>query len=272
MEKCINDYFIMNDEAYGAEEFKDIYKVEGKCIYEVIRIIEGIPLFMKEHLKRFENSLKLVKSECEISMDIVEKYTNQLIVLNKVRNGNIKIVINEKNLYIFSIPAFYPTDKMYEKGVKTILFFGERANPNAKVINDEFRNSVNAKIAESDSFEAILINRDGYITEGSKSNIFEVKGDVVYTAPLEGVLPGITREKIIEACRELNLTVEEKNISHEDIIDLDGLFISGTSPKVLPIKEVENIVSYDSICPVIKDIKTKFDEIIKRNLKNYEGI
>ena len=161
---------------------------------------------------------------------------------------------------------------MYEKGVKTILFFGERVNPNAKVINDEFRNSVNAKIAESDSFEAILINRDGYITEGSKSNIFEVKGDVVYTAPLEGVLPGITREKIIEACRELNLTVEEKNISHEEIIDLDGLFISGTSPKVLPIKEVENVVSYDSICPVIKDIKSKFDEIIKRNLKNYEGI
>ena len=106
MEKCINDYFIMNDEAYGAEEFKDIYKVEGKCIYEVIRIIEGIPLFVKEHLKRFENSLRLVKSECEISMDIVEKYTNQLIVLNRVRNGNVKFVINEKNLYIFSIPAF----------------------------------------------------------------------------------------------------------------------------------------------------------------------
>ncbi len=159
---------------------------------------------------------------------------------------------------------------MYSNGVKTILYFGERHNPNAKVIDNSFRGKVNEKIDASSSYEAILVNSKGYITEGSKSNIFMIKGDEIITAPVEGVLPGITRSEIIKACKELGLRVREENIHYEHIKNLDGLFISGTSPKVLPINEVEGIIKYDKIYKRIYDIKDKFEELITRNLKNYK--
>lgn len=272
MERCINDYFIKNDEALGADEFAETYKVEGKCIYEVIRIIAGKPLFMDDHMKRYENSLSLVGVKAPIDMKTIEKYVGQIIMLNRIRNGNIKIVINGDNLFIFSIPASYPSDEMYKKGVKTILYFGERNNPNAKVINDDFRSEVNKKISAAEAYEAILVNRDGFITEGSKSNIFAVKDGKVYTAPVLEVLPGITRGRIIDACRALELEVVEKDIPYRDLAEMDGLFISGTSPKVLPINEIEDIIKYKGINSLINEIKTKFDEIIRRNLRDYEGI
>ncbi len=270
MENCINDYFIKNDEAYEREEFQDIYVVEGKCIYEVIRVIDGAPLFLDEHLARLENSLKLEKKEELISMDKIKEYIGKLITLNRVDNGNLKLVINMDNLFIFFIKHSYPTKDMYSKGVKTILYFGERHNPNAKVIDNSFRGKVNEKIDASGSYEAILVNSKGYITEGSKSNIFMIKGDEIITAPVEGVLPGITRSEIIKACEELGLRVREENIHCEHIKNLDGLFISGTSPKVLPINEVEGIIKYDKIYQGIYDIKDKFEELITRNLKNYK--
>ncbi len=272
MEKCIQgyfQYFIKNDEAYTAEEFQDIYKVEGKCIYEVLRVINGTPLFLKEHLLRLEKSIALAEADSPVDIKTIKKYVNQLISLNRVQNGNIKIVVNEGNLFMFSVIAYYPTEDMYNEGVKTILYFGERTNPNAKVVDISFREKVTKEMSEKEAFEAILINHEGYVTEGSKSNIFMVKGDTVYTAPAEGVLLGITRDKIIKACEELNLTVEEKNISYEEIKTLDGLFISGTSPNVLPINEVEGIIKYDKIYNKIYDIKAQYEKIIEKDLDGY---
>lgn len=270
MENCINDYFIKNDEAYEREEFQEIYVVEGKCIYEVIRVIDGAPLFLDEHLKRLENSLKLERKEEFISMSVIKDYIGKLITLNRVENGNLKLVINKDNLFIFFIKHSYPTKEMYSHGVKTILYFGERHNPNAKVIDNSFRGKVNEEVAASNSYEAILVNHEGYITEGSKSNIFMLKGDEIITAPVEGVLPGITRGEIIKACNELGFKVKEENISYEEIKNLDGLFISGTSPKVLPINEVEGIIKYDRIYDKIYQIKDKFEELIIKNLRNYK--
>jgi len=86
-----------------------------------------------------------------------------------------------------------------------------------------------------------LVDRNGNLTEGSKSNIFMIKGNEVYTAPLENVLPGVTRGVIIEILKDLHVDFQEKSINESEIKELDALFISGTSPKVLPINKVDNI-------------------------------
>lgn len=272
MENCVQGYyqhFIKNGEAYTTEEFQEIYKVEGKCIYEVLRVISGKPLFLKEHLLRLEKSIALAQENYSIDLDTIKKYINKLISLNRIEAGNIKIVINKGNLFIFSVTAHYPTVAMYEEGVKTILYFGERINPNAKVVDNSFREKVTREMEAKDAFEAILINNKGFVTEGSKSNIFMLKDNTIYTAPAEGVLLGITRDKIIKACEELNLTVKEKEVSHEEIKGLDGLFISGTSPKVLPINEVEGVVKFEKINDKIYSIKEQYEKIIEEDLSNY---
>ncbi len=269
MKVCVNDFFILNGESFESDKFEDLYATQGKCIYEVIRVINGVPLFLKEHLLRLENSLNIENSGSNISMDVIKYNINRLIEVNKILNGNIKLVINNSNIYYFSIPHTYPTRDMYNVGVKTILYFGERNNPNAKVIDNSFRGKVNKEIEASNSYEAILVSHEGYITEGSKSNIFMVKGNEVFTAPVEGVLPGITRGQIIKACSEIGMKVIEKNICYKDIESFNGLFISGTSPKVLPINEVEGIIKYDEISKEIYSIKDQFEKIIEEDLKRY---
>jgi branched-chain amino acid aminotransferase len=183
--------------------------------------------------------------------------------------GNVKLVFNfnENNIFLaYFVKHHYPSEEEYENGVKTIFYHGERKNPNAKIINMEFRTAVDKEIIEKKAYEAILVDRNGYITEGSKSNIFMVKGKTIITSPLEGVLPGVTRSVIIELCKKLSLKVEEKRIYYRDITDLDGLFISGTSPKVLPINEVESIKFNSSHSEIIMKIMDEYDKVIKADI------
>jgi branched-chain amino acid aminotransferase len=268
MSDCVNKFFLYNGEVKYCEEFQSFYPKSGKVLYEVIRIVNKAPLFLKEHIKRLENSIALTKENIVISSKDIRSGIEKLIEINEVHNGNVKIIITEELTVIYSVKHSYPTEEMYKEGVKVILYFGERENPNAKVINNNFREKVNEKVNEAKAYEAILINNEGYITEGSKSNIFMIKDKYIYTSPVDKVLPGITREKIIEACKRVGLEVLEQSISYKDISSLDGMFISGTSPKVLPIREVEEVKVFSSENNILKGIMKEFDELINEDINN----
>lgn len=266
MSECVNNYFIYNGMVKSTEEFVKMYPTSKKLLYEVIRVIESKPLFLKEHIKRLENSIELSKLNINFDEENLKKSIKTLINKNAIINGNIKIILDESNTLVYSVKHSYPTEEMYREGVKTIFYFGERENPNAKVINNSFREKVNEKLNEAHAYEAILVDHEGNITEGSKSNIFMVKDKKVYTAPLKNVLPGITREKIILACNRIGLEVLEENVHYNEISSFNGLFISGTSPKVLPISEVDEIKICSQNDEIIKGIMKEFNEIISEDL------
>lgn len=243
--------------------------MEDKIIYEVLRIIDGKPLFLEKHLERMENSFKLINKKFTLkSEDICEKI-DRLIKSENKNIGNIKITykVNENKLDVFFIDHFYPTEDMYENGVKTILYFGERENPNAKIINDDFRSKVTKEIKEHNAFEAILIDRNGFITEGSKSNIFMVKDNKLLTSQTKAVLPGVTRGEIIELAKECGIEVEEVEYSYKDIDKLDGMFISGTSPRVLPINSVGNI-KINPKNEIVLKLMSKYNDAIKKYIES----
>ena len=282
MEKCINAYFLFQKEMKSCEEFESYNSSAGKSIYEVIRISDGIPIFFMEHIERLENSAKIMKYSLNITRDEIIDGILKLICKNNVQEGNLKLVINynttegrekanaiNERFLAYFIPHTYPSMHQYEEGVETITYHGERSNPNAKVINSAFREKVNAEINNKKVYEAILVNNTGFITEGSRSNIFMVQGSTVITSKIETVLPGITRQVIIKICNKLNIRFQEKNIHESELKSLTGLFISGTSPKVLPINSVDGF-SYDSSKnSVIKSIMKEFDTELNKNKQNF---
>ena len=279
MEKCINKYFLFGSEFKAREEFENYNISMGKSIYEVIRVSDGIPIFLMEHLSRLENSSKIMKYDLCITMEKIISGIVELIAVNNVLEGNIKLVINydsnvdlgednnnlNERFLAYFVPHVYPSNQQYAEGVKTITYHGERAIPNAKIINNDFREKVNQKIINMGVYEAILVDHGGFITEGSKSNIFMVIGSIVVTSKVENVLPGITRQFIIKTCEKLNIVVEERNIHENDIGSLTGLFISGTSPKVLPIKSVDGFSFNSSKNPIIKSIMLGFEEELQED-------
>lgn len=241
--------------------------MEERVIYEVLRIIDGKPIFLEEHVKRMENSFMIVGEEFPLKYEDIYRIIDSTVKSENKRIGNIKITycLNSGELKVFFIPHSYPTDEMYRKGVKTILYFGERNNPNAKIINDDFRSKVTAQINENNAYEAILVDRNGFITEGSKSNIFMIKGDELITSPIKAVLPGVTRGKIIEIAHSVGIKVIEKEFSYKNIDKLDGMFISGTSPEILPINAVGEI-KLNPENNIIKILSEEYHKEIKKYL------
>lgn len=240
MSEAIKKVYLKNGIIKPVQNFNANDK-KGKVIYEVIRITKGKPLFYSMHYDRLINSLELSNSNFRIKKEWLREIIQRLIAENKVVSENIKITFNteSEDIYAFVINHKYPTLKMYSEGVDCILYFGERINPNAKVIDSKFRERVTDQILKREVYEAILVDRYGVITEGSKSNIFLIKDNKLYTSRIESVLPGVTRTEIIKMAKEHNIEVIEENINYLTLPNYEAMFISGTSPHILPIKSVE---------------------------------
>jgi len=244
--------------------------MEEKIIYEVLRVIDGKPIFLENHFKRMENSFKLIGQEAVL---IYEEVSNKIYDVIKIENkleGNIKITyeVHSKELKIFFIEHSYPSNEMYENGVKTILYFGERENPNAKIVNENLRDKINKEIKDNSAYEAILVDSNGYITEGSRSNIFMVNGNKLLTSPVKSVLPGITRGEVIDLAKKIKIEVEEVEYKYLDVNKLEGAFISGTSPKVLPIKSINDII-LDCNNSIIRRLMLEYDNEVSKYIKSH---
>lgn len=276
MKECVMDFYNLNGIIMPAESFDEEILSRGKSLYEVVRVIEGVPLFLERHLSRLQNSAAIEQLSLWLSMEEIKKRMLQVIRENGYVEGNIKIVfnynLNEKGrtetFLAYYLRHSYPSEELYKKGVPVVLYHGERSNPNAKVINSHFRDKVNEFIGERKAYEAILVDSKGNITEGSRSNIFLVKNHKVYTSPIENVLPGVTRGNIIELCRLNGIIVMEEAIHYTSLTDFEGLFISGTSPKVLPISSVDEIeyASGDN------DLIMRVMELYNQSIKKYISI
>ncbi|SNS48355.1 branched-chain amino acid aminotransferase [Anaerovirgula multivorans] len=266
------DYFLINNRIIPAEEFHPSDITKTTSVYEVIRIIDGIPLFLEEHLERLNKSFKLLGFDFSIVEEDMEKQICKLIKINQCHNYNVKLIVNNlhtptPNVFLFFIQSNYPEEAQYEKGVHAILYHGERENPNAKVVLKDFRQRVEEAIRESHGFEAILVNQHHQITEGSRSNIFVVKGNHLCTAPAEKVLMGVTRNRIIALCKTLGLTIEETPLSVDFLKSADGIFMTGTSPKVLPIATVDDIHYNSAANPIILEVRKAYDDLIENYIR-----
>lgn len=274
MKECFREKFIYNDEIMTYEDFESAIPKEDKSLYEVIRIIEGVPLFLEDHLERLENSSKIVSLELFRKKEDIVRDIHKLCKINNVYLGNVKLIFNynnnEENFLAYFVKHSYPTKEMYKDGVTTALYNAERENPNAKIVNSKLRKKTSEFIKEKGVFEAILVDNKGYITEGSKSSIFAFKDNEVYTSPLKDVLPGITRKYIFKVCDDLNLNVNEVKIHSNEINNMDGFFICGTSPKVLPINKVDT-VSYDVDNELIQKVKDGYENLIDKYIKSHKN-
>lgn len=255
---------ILNGAALAAKDFYPGSPVD--IIYEVIRLMNGQLLFLNDHLERLRNSCNKAGEKCP-EKAILISHLKMLISKVSRSNGNIRLLVYEKedkiHIACFFVPHFYPSDEDYRKGVLTRTYSYERPEPTVKRWNEKFRHNVSKYLQQNKIYEAILLNTQGELTEGSRSNLFFIdKYSRVYTAPEKMILPGITRKYVLQLCSVHNFRVVEKAVSKSEAGDMKSCFISGTSPKVLPIKQLDSI-SYDVQDRVLRTIMDAFNEMIQ---------
>ncbi len=270
MTECYHSKYILNGEIKDSSTFDIDLVFRGESIYEVVRIIEKIPLFWDDHVQRLYHTSEITGMSIWRSGNFLLRMVSELIRVNVVEEGNIKLVFNfhrqesimERNFLAYFVEPVYPSKEQCEKGVKGILFQACRTNPTAKVINRNLRLAVYKQLIEKGAYEALLIDREDKITEGSRSNIFLIREGHLFTAPDSEVLAGIARKHVIETCIQENIPVTYKKIDHRELPLMDAVFMTGTSPKVLPFSAIENY-SFDTNDPVLLKIMNGYQNMIR---------
>src|ERR1035437_462387 len=244
MNECYGKKFILNGELQPVGMFDNSLIYEGDSVYEVLRMIKGAPIFFPDHMERLVTSVRLQKKEFLADVPTLRKDIISLIRSDKKRETNLKIVFNYNNgatnYIVYFIEPIYPSETQYQKGVKGILFNAERKDPESKVINHKLRSSIYHKLILESGYEAILVNENNLITEGSRSNIFFLKDETIITAPDNVILSGITRKYILEICTENKIKVKFACVNAGEIKDYEAVFMTGTSPMVLPFYCIDN--------------------------------
>lgn len=243
-------------------------------VYEVMRIIEGIPLFFSDHFSRLLKSSQLVNRIVEMEEEAIFSQLCSLVKLSQVDTGNLMLKVyyheNDYEWSAFMIPHSYPDKMDYIKGVEVGLLKAERSNPEAKVENKIVRGKANEIILKGGFYEVLLVNSTNELTEGSRSNLFGIKGNQLYTAPLDLVLSGITLLKTIEIIKTEKLNLNFNCILLNELSDYDALFLTGTSPKVLPIAKIGEH-RFDTQNRVLQNIITQYNQLIAEDIQKKKG-
>lgn len=263
------NWFFFDDGFRPASDFIDCTKQTQNRIYEVLRVVNGKVLFIADHLKRFQVSCKDIGLNHSYSDDFIDNVIRNTITKNNIAVCNIRfeVLVKENHLSFacFLVPWKYPPDSAYEYGVRLGGYEIERPNPHIKqsAVNNKVRLELSELFSKHDYYEVLLINHNGYITEGSRSNVFFVKDQVLFSPPSEKMLEGITRKKVLELAGMHGINYIEKDIPFASAHTFDACFVTGTSPKILPVKSI-NEHEFDIPNAIVKQLMNLFDALIQR--------
>lgn len=215
-------------------------ELEESGVFETIRLYNGKPFRLEEHLERLYNSAK------STGFFIDKRRIKKLIcsrLRGKVKAHYLRVSLsrNGKVGIIFRPQKFYP-EQLYENGIEMVSVPVKRSfieSQNPKIKSRDFLWGVMASLELTNfkrGFEAVLLNRDGFVTEGTVSNIFIVKDNGLITPPCHcGILEGITRQYVIELAKKLKFRFKEEILTRHQIYNADEAFLTNTSMEIMPV-------------------------------------
>jgi len=270
MDKLQLSYFVLDGNVLEGNEFPDF--PGATIVYEVIRLTDGIFLFLDDHLDRFFESFSLKKLNPQPTRKEAIEILRKVLEINNTKNGNVKLIaaFGSKNYKLMAgfIPHSYPTEQLYEEGVETVSLSALRPDPNAKIMYADLNAKVADALKSTRAYEVIYVDDQGFITEGSKCNLFFVKGKEVFTAPANKVLKGITRKYVILACEAAGLKVREESVAFNQIKHFESMLITSTSSKVLPARTLNSHIfatQSKTVTHIIEEYRCIFESYLTEN-------
>ena len=237
---CISNYVLVDSQI--EEAINVSAPLTTQVFYDVVRIKQGVPLFLEQHANRFFRSFVLAGFPYVIPKNKLRSALMLFLKHEKLHEGNVRIVYYHDatpSFCIYQIAHSYPTADMYRNGVTADFFHAERKNPNIKQ-ELHVRTIANQEIIRKAVFDVVYVDENQMVREGSRTNVFFVHKTSLVTASSESVLCGIARENTIQIAHEMGIDVQQRNIALSEIAQFDAAFFTGTSPKILPIAVLGN--------------------------------
>jgi len=245
---------------------------------------------LQEHTDRLFESAHIMQVQIPYSREDINKAIIETLKVNDLKEGYIRPLVylsaGSMGIYPKDNPVkvaiavwswgAYLGEKAIKEGIRVKISSFTRHHVNvgmtkAKVVGN-YVNSILAKreVIAMGYDEALLLDTDGYISEGSGENIFMVKDGLLKTTPLTSVLRGITRDSVIRIAKDKGIPVLEGRFSRDELYTADEAFFTGTAAEITPIREVDNRkIGEGKPGPVTKIIQETFFNAVKGREKKY---
>ena len=267
----------------------------GSGVFEGIRCYDtpkGPAVFrLTDHLARLHKSARLLYMELPYSVEELRLASHELIAANDLPECYLRPIAfygygelgvspgsNPVNVVIMSWPwGAYLGAEGLERGIRAKVSTWKRIGPNtiphvAKATGIYLTSMLAVMEANRGGYdEAILLTDEGYVADGSGENIFLVRGGTIYTPDLAtSILPGITRDTIVQIAQDLGYEVREANIIRSDLLLADEVFMTGTAAELTPVCEVDDI-RVGSPGPVTCEVQAVYEDALHGRSERYAG-
>jgi branched-chain amino acid aminotransferase len=264
----------------------------GSSVFEGIRCYDtdrGSGVFrLREHMRRLYDSAKIYRMTIPYTIEELEAATLETIANSGLKACYIRPVVfrgmgslgvNPLKNDVDSVIAVwewgaYLGPEALESGVDVHVASWSRMAPNTfPAMAKAGGNYLNASLVKMDAVlngynEGIMLNKEGYLAEGSGENLFLIRDGVLYTAPSSlSILPGITRDTVMTLANELGYKVEERLIPREALYIADEIFFTGTAAEITPIRSVDkHVIGSGKRGPITTEIQNAFFKVIQQGL------
>ena len=286
----LNGHFVPKEEAMVS--IFDHGYLYGDGIYETMRAYHGTLFLLDKHLVRLKHSADAISLKLPLPLDKIGHALKETLKANKLSDVYVRIQISRGPGEIGLDPALcsaptmvivakpfkdYPSE-YYERGVSIAIVNTRRNHPLAldpSIKGTNFLNNILAKIESIrvGAYEGIMLNWEGFVAEGTISNIFFVKSGVLYTPDLKtGILEGVTRGLVLELARKENVTVKESLIQPEQLRGADECFITNSTIEIMPVTTVDGRpVGDEKPGPVTAALRQAYKNEVRTCLKTQAG-
>jgi len=269
----------------------------GVAAFEGIRAYEtydgrSAVFRLRDHIRRLVDSCKICMMNLPFEADAISEACKATMIANEMKEGYIRPLAYIGDGVMGVYPANNPIqlliavwkwgaylgEEALKKGIRAKVSSFTRYQPNSMMtrakLTGNYVGSVLAKReAKSLGFdEAILLDVDGYVAEGSGENIFIVRNEKLKTTPLTSILPGITRDTVMTLAREMGLEVEEQRFSRDEMYIADEVFFTGTAAEVTGIREIDGrVIGRGTVGAITQKIQTRYFDVIRGRAPEHHG-
>lgn len=268
----------------------------GMGIFEGVRAYKttsGTAIFrLAEHTRRFFNSAKIFQMKLPFDFETVVEAQKEVVRANKLEScylrpiawiGSEKLGISPRgNTIHMSIAAWpwgaYLGEDGLAKGIRVKTSSFSRHHVNVSMVRAKasgyYINSIlaNQEVTAHGYDEALLLDTDGYVSEGAGENVFLVRNGKIYTPDLASCLDGITRDSVVTMAHDLGIEVIEKRITRDELYCADEMFFTGTAAEVTPIRELDDrIIGAGARGPVTEQLQSLFFDVVSGKSDKYRG-
>lgn len=250
---------------------QNIEYMYGFGVYESLKVRHRILYFPDLHVDRLLRSAAHIGLEHIFVPTEIISSLRDLATQNAVEACNMKMLLigaprkESAELIILPTAPLYPPRKLYTQGCRVNTTRYERWYPHAKTLNMLPSYIAYRQAEQHNCYDALLLDSHENILEGTRTNVFAIRGKHLLTPPVEKVLEGVTRITVLHVARMHGYTVKEEDIPLRDMSSYDGVFLTSTSSKIMPIREIRGVHMYEHISPHLKELMKHYETFLEES-------